>query len=52
MAMTVDDKVDAATHAALYALGLSAETCPDFADSLNDWLTEQAPLYVTDDEEE
>lgn len=51
MTMTVDDKVDSAVHAALYALGLSAETCPDLADSLNDWLTEQAEFYVTDDED-
>lgn len=47
---TVADKVDAATHAALEALGLSVETCPDLADSLNDWLSAQAPLYLTDDE--
>lgn len=49
---TVEDKVDTAVHVALEALGLSVENCPDLADSLNDWLSEQAPLYITDDDEE
>lgn len=49
---TIEDKVDDAVHAAFQALGLSVETCPDFADSLNDWLSEQAPSYVTDDADE
>ena len=48
---TIEDKVDDAVHAAFQAFGLSVETCPDFADSLNDWLSEQAPNYITDDEE-
>jgi hypothetical protein len=49
MGKTVADKVDEATHAALQALGLGVETCPDLADTLNDWLSQMAPLYVTDD---
>ena len=46
---TVEDKVQDAIHAAFQALGLSVEACPDFAESLTDWLNEQAVLYVTDD---
>lgn len=49
---TIEEKVDAAVHAAFMALGLSVERCPDFADSLNDWLSEQAPRYITDDTED
>ena len=50
MPKTVENYVDDAVHAAIYALGLSVETCPDLADSLNDFLTEQAPLYISDDD--
>lgn len=49
--MTVAQKVDVAVHVALEALGISATGCPDLADNLNDWLSEQAPNYVTDDED-
>lgn len=49
---TVADKVDDAVHAAFMAMGLSVARCPDFADSLNDWLSEQAPNYITDDDDE
>ena len=47
-----EDYVDDAVHAALYALGLSAENVPDFADSLSDWLLTQVPYYISNDEEE
>lgn len=50
---TRDDKVDDAVHAAMGALGLSPETCPDLADHLNEVMTQAALLYhVTDDEDE
>lgn len=49
---TVDEKIDNAVHAAFMAMGLSVETCSDFADSLNDFLTQEAPAYITDDSEE
>ena len=47
---TFSDYVDDATHAAINALGLSAENVPEFTDMLNDFLTEHAVHYVTDDE--
>lgn len=48
---TIDEKVDDAVHAALGALGISAETTPTFAEDLNDWLRERAQWVVTDDYE-
>jgi hypothetical protein len=47
---TVEQKVDDATHAAFKALGLSVETSPKLADALSDWLSAEAPQYVSDDE--
>jgi hypothetical protein len=52
MTKTVEEKVDDAVHAAITALGLSVATCPDLADSLNDWLSEQVPEYITDEDED
>jgi hypothetical protein len=52
MLKSFDEKVDDAVHAALTALGLSAELCPDTADLLNDAITEIAYNVVTDDEED
>ena len=49
---TVDDKIDAAVHAAMYALGLSVENYMDLAMSLNDWLYENTKECVTSDLEE
>lgn len=49
---TFEEKVDAAVHAALMALGLSAENNPDTADLLNDAITEIARPVVTGDEED
>jgi dTDP-4-dehydrorhamnose reductase len=48
---TYEDKIDAAVHAAMYALGLSAERLPQLAETINDFLTEVCARYVTDDEE-
>lgn len=49
---TFEECVDDAVHAALAALGLTAEGCPDFADGLNDWLTDAARPYFAGDEED
>jgi len=47
---TFDEKVDDATHAALWALGLSAALHPDTADLLNEAITGIARNVVSDDE--
>lgn len=47
-----EEKVDAAVHAAMMALGLSVERCPDTADVLNDAITAIARNVVTGDSEE
>lgn len=49
---TFDEKVDDAVHAAMGALGLSVELCPDTADALNDHIRRLAEPLVTDDEED
>jgi hypothetical protein len=41
-----DRRVDDATHAALNALGISAEHCSDLTDRLNDEIRTQAALYL------
>ncbi len=46
---TYPEKIDNAVHAALCALGISAETHPDLADDLNDFLTNAARDCITDD---
>ena len=46
---TVDEKIDAAVHAAFMAMGLSVENAPYLADKLNDWLTANAASYISDD---
>ena len=51
MPKTVDDYVDDATTAAINALGLNPETCPNLWDSLHAWLSWIAPRYITDDAE-
>lgn len=51
--MTLDEKIDAATHAAMDQLGLSPEKCPDTADHINEMLFETAVnLGVTGDEDD
>ena len=49
---TFDDKIDAAVHAALMAMGLSVENAPFLADLLNEWLTVEASYYISDDNDE
>lgn len=49
---TFDEKIDDATHAALNALGLSAELNPDTADLINDALKQIAQHVVTGDTED
>jgi hypothetical protein len=56
MSKSFDEKVDDAVHAAMAALGLSVERCPDTADLLNDAISQIAFNVVTagddDDDEE
>lgn len=47
-----EEKVNAAVHAAMMALGLSVERCPDTADALNDAIYLIARNVVTGDSEE
>lgn len=49
---TIEDKIDNAVHAAFEQLDLSVDACPDLADSLNDWLTEQMTHYTHDEDDE
>jgi len=48
----LEEKVDDAVHAAMQALGLSPELCPNTADALNDAITEITSNLVTNDDEE
>lgn len=47
-----DDKMNAATHAAFNALGLSVATNMELAYRLNDWLTENMQGVVTSDHDD
>lgn len=49
---TVEQKIDAAVHAAIYAMGLSVEGVPDLADVINDHLAQVASPYLTDDDDD
>ncbi|UUV44476.1 hypothetical protein RCMENCHIE_107 [Rhodobacter phage RcMenchie] len=49
---TFEEKVDAAVHAAMNALGISAERYPGTADAMNDAIYLIARNVVTDDSEE
>ena len=46
---TFEEKVEAATQAALMALGLSAENYPGVADALNSAISNIAEGFVTSD---
>lgn len=52
MAKTVDEKIDDAVHAAMAALGLSADRCIDTACALNDAISAIARNIITDDAED
>ena len=52
MTKTFDEKIDDATHAAMGAVGLSPERCPDTADMINDFLSDILGELVTGDDEE
>ena len=49
---TVDEKIDAAVHAALYAMGLSVENHIDLAEKLNAHIYLIFGALLTDDSEE
>lgn len=49
---TVEEKIEAAVHAAMQALGLSPVMMPDTADTLRDAIEPIARNVVTDDEED
>ena len=46
---SIEEKIDNATHAAMNALGLVAETSPDIEKHINVMLREIAGFYITDD---
>lgn len=49
---TFDEKVDTAVHVAFMALGLSVPTRFELAMRLNDFITQEFRLIVTDDDDE
>jgi hypothetical protein len=49
---TVEDKIDAAVHAAFMAMGLSVERNISLACELADWLHENTKNILTYDEED
>ena len=48
---TIDDKIDDAVHAAMKALGLDPEKCPDLADEINAHIYLVAMDYLDDSDE-